>query len=117
MSQQKALFLQAPNNGEFIVGTKDIPKPGPGQLLIKIHAAALNPLDWKIRAYGLYVEKYPAILGCDASGTVEEIGEGVNEFEKGDRVYEFPISFRYCFFSDIRERFIQGSLSDDRANF
>lgn len=86
MSQQKALFLQTPINGEFHVGTRAVPKPGPGQLLVKIHAIGLNPLEWKIRAFKLYVETYPAILGVDSAGTVEEVGEGVNSFAKGDRV-------------------------------
>ena len=86
MSQQKALFFQTPNNGDFVIGARDIPKPGPGQVLVKIHAAALNPVDWKIRESGR-IEKYPAILGLDAAGTVEEIGDGVDGFKNGDRVY------------------------------
>ncbi|KAI5115305.1 hypothetical protein M0805_005594 [Coniferiporia weirii] len=86
MTRQKALFLQTPVNGEWVVGPKDIPKPGPGELVVKIHATALNPLEWKVRAYSVFVKDYPAILGTDTSGTVEEIGEGLKGFEKGDRV-------------------------------
>ncbi|KAI0787307.1 GroES-like protein [Fomes fomentarius] len=84
-TQQKALFLQE-KQGSFAVSSSDVPKPGAGELLIKNEAAGLNPVDWKIQAFGLFVEKYPAILGLDAAGTVEAVGEGVTTFKKGDRV-------------------------------
>ena len=86
MAQQKALFLETPVNGEFRVRTKAIPKPGPGEVLVKIHATGLNPVEWKIRAFNFLVEKYPVILGLDAAGTVEDVGEGVSTLAKGDRV-------------------------------
>ena len=57
------------------------------EVLIKITSTAINPVDWKIPVYKLsYIEKYPAILGSDTAGTVEEVGEGVTNFVKGDRV-------------------------------
>ena len=86
MAQQKALFLETPVNGEFRVRAKAIPKPGPGEVLVKIHATGLNPVEWKIRAFNFLVEKYPVILGLDAAGTVEDVGEGVSTLAKGDRV-------------------------------
>ena len=86
MAQQKALFLQEPK-GDWKVGLKDIPKAKPGELVIKVLATALNPVDWKIHDYAYFIEKYPAILGTDSSGVVEEVGEGVKGFTKGDRVY------------------------------
>ena len=86
MAQQKALFLETPVNGEFRVRTKAIPKPGPGEVLVKIHATGLNPVEWKIRAFNFLVEKYPVILGLDGAGTVEDVGEGVSTLAKGDRV-------------------------------
>ena len=86
MAEQKALFVETPVNGEWKVRTRNIPKPGLGEILVKIHATALNPVDWKIRAFNFLVETYPAILGRDAAGTVEEVGEGVTGFAKGDRV-------------------------------
>ncbi|MFV0513803.1 MAG: zinc-dependent alcohol dehydrogenase family protein [Jhaorihella sp.] len=67
----------------------DLPKPkaGPGQVLVKIHAAALNPVDAKIRG-GLPVgPEMPAVLGCDLSGVVEAVGEEVTAFAPGDAVY------------------------------
>ncbi|KAL5486254.1 hypothetical protein ACEPAI_7300 [Sanghuangporus weigelae] len=85
MAEQKALILDKPQ-GEFSVGTRPIPKPVPGELLVKVHATALNPLDWGIRQYGIIVKEYPVVLGLDSAGSVEEIGEGVEGFAKGDRV-------------------------------
>ena len=82
---QKALILDA-KLGKFGVDIAQVPKPGSGEILIKVKAAALNPVDWKIHKYGFFVEKFPAILGTDVAGDVEEIGEGVTEFQKGDRV-------------------------------
>ncbi|KAF9260468.1 GroES-like protein [Marasmius fiardii PR-910] len=98
MSSQKVLYLQE-KLGEFAVSTRGIPKPGAGELVVKIKGAALNPVDWKIQSYGIIVEKYPAVLGTDIAGDVEELGEGVAGFSKGDRVL------------------LQGFFSNDLAGF
>ena len=84
-SQQKALFLTEAN-GKFAVGTKEIPKPGPGEVLVEIQATGLNPIEWKIQSFGLFVDKYPALLGTDAASIVKEVGEGVTSVAVGDRV-------------------------------
>jgi len=86
-STQKALLLDA-KFGKFVVDTIPVPKPDPGDILVKVKAAALNPVDWKIHKNGLFVEmfKFPAILGVGISGDVELLGEGVTDFKKGDRV-------------------------------
>lgn len=91
---QKALFVESAPNGPQVVRTKGIPKPGSGELLVKVHAAALNPVDWIVRAMNLtiMVPKWPAVLGEDGAGTVEEVGPDVAGFSKGDRVYEEPIA-------------------------
>ncbi|KAI0655700.1 GroES-like protein [Cubamyces menziesii] len=84
-SQQKALVIEqkfAPQ----VVKNIDIPKPAAGEVLIRIEATALNPVDWKIHELGLLVEVYPATLGFDASGVVVELGEGVTEYAVGDKV-------------------------------
>lgn len=82
---QKALIIDA-KFGNFVLDTISIPKPGPGEILVKIKAAALNPVDWKIQKFGVFVETFPAIVGTDIAGDVEEVGEGVTDFQKGDRV-------------------------------
>lgn len=85
MAEQNALLLDA-KQGAFAVRTHPIPSPGPGDLLVKIHAVGLNPVDWAVQAYGLFVDKYPVVLGLDAAGEVEQVGEGVVGWLKGDRV-------------------------------
>ena len=87
MAQQKALFLES-LGGEFAVRSTEIYKPEKGEILVKVLAAALNPVDWKVPVYKLpYVQHYPAILGSDTAGTVEALGEGVTSFSIGDRVF------------------------------
>ena len=90
MSQQKALLLDKVK-GEFVVWTHAIPKVIPGHVVVKVHSTALNPVDWKVREYGFeaFVKEYPAVLGSDAAGTIEEVGEGVSGFSKGDRMLVF----------------------------
>jgi len=84
--KQLALLLESAP-GEFNVGERDIPKPSPGELLVKVKAAALNPVDWKIqRGFFPIINTFPAVLGTDIAGDVEEVGDGVTNFSKGDRV-------------------------------
>lgn len=65
------------------------PKPAPGQVLVRIAASGVNPLDTKIRAGAAAHARHPmpAILGIDLAGTVETVGRGVSAFRKGDEVY------------------------------
>ena len=81
--EQKALLLPA-KFADFVVGPKSIPKRGSGELLVKVHSTSLNPVDWKIHKYGFLVENFPAVLGIDLAGDVEEVGEGVTALVKGD---------------------------------
>jgi NADPH:quinone reductase len=64
------------------------PKPGPGEVLVKVHAAGVNPYDTYMRA-GTYAIKppLPYTPGSDASGVVESVGEGVKKVKPGDRVW------------------------------
>ncbi|KAL0577174.1 hypothetical protein V5O48_004813 [Marasmius crinis-equi] len=75
MSTQKALYLKE-KHGAFVVSQRDIPVPGVGELLVKVHAAALNPIDWKIQEYGMVIgdDQYPAIIGEDVAGEVVRVG-------------------------------------------
>ncbi|KIJ54533.1 hypothetical protein M422DRAFT_24482 [Sphaerobolus stellatus SS14] len=86
MAQQKALLLPE-KQGNFKVGEVSMPKPGKDEILVKIHSTALNPVDWKIQKLGYFINDFPAILGSDSAGTVEEVGEGVTKFQKGDKVF------------------------------
>lgn len=64
------------------------PKPGPGQILVRVHASGVNPYDTYMRN-GSYAVKpqLPYTPGSDAAGTVESVGSGVNKVKPGDRVY------------------------------
>lgn len=69
------------------------PEPGKGEVLVRVHAAALNPLDWKIRAG--YVKdwlryKLPMIPGWDFSGVIESVGPDAGEWKPSDEVYGRP---------------------------
>ncbi|MFF9566744.1 NADP-dependent oxidoreductase [Streptomyces sp. NPDC014685] len=63
------------------------PVPGPGQVLVAVRAAGMNPTDWKHRAAGLFLNRLPLVLGWDVSGVVEAVGFGVTLFEPGDEVF------------------------------
>jgi NADPH:quinone reductase len=69
----------------------DLPRPTPsaGQVLVRVHASGVNPLDTKIRASKATHAKQPlpAVLGLDMAGVVEEVGPGVRAFRPGDEVY------------------------------
>jgi NADPH:quinone reductase-like Zn-dependent oxidoreductase len=65
-------------------------EPGPGQVLLRVRAASVNPIDWKIRQGKMRLlrpAKFPLILGYDAAGEVEAVGPEVTRFQPGDAVY------------------------------
>jgi NADPH:quinone reductase-like Zn-dependent oxidoreductase len=67
----------------------DDPVAGPGEVLVRVAAASVNPIDWKIRSgamQAIFPTQFPAILGFDLSGTVRAVGEGVTGFAPGDKV-------------------------------
>lgn len=76
-------------NGPFRKTEWKRPEPGPGQVLVKICASGVNPLDTKIRAgqAGHAKQPLPAVLGLDMAGIVEAAGEGVTAFQPGDEVF------------------------------
>jgi NADPH:quinone reductase-like Zn-dependent oxidoreductase len=75
--------------GPFRIQEREIPKPGPGQVLLRVAASAVNPLDTKIRAGIASHARHPlpAVLGIDVAGTIEEVGPGVTSLRAGDQVY------------------------------
>ncbi|MEU2653831.1 NADP-dependent oxidoreductase [Streptomyces sp. NPDC007325] len=68
------------------------PEPGLNEVLVRVHAAGVNPVDWKTRAGGALIEwgAVPAV-GWDVSGTVEAVGPGVGLFQPGDEVFGMPL--------------------------
>jgi NADPH:quinone reductase-like Zn-dependent oxidoreductase len=66
------------------------PVPARGEVLVRVHAASINPVDWKMRsgeAKERFPVTFPAILGRDVAGMVAGIGEGVEGVKVGDRVF------------------------------
>ena len=88
MSTMKALILEN-HNAPFRLAAIARPKPGAGEVLVRIKASGVNPLDTKIRAGAAEHARQPlpAILGSDMAGVVEEVGQGVSGFRPGDEVY------------------------------
>ena len=84
----KALMLEE-YNSSFQVSHVNDPIAGPGQVLVKIKASGINPLDLKIKAgQAAHAQtRLPAILGIDMAGVVVTVGEGVTRFKPGDEVY------------------------------
>ncbi|WP_013324459.1 zinc-dependent alcohol dehydrogenase family protein [Gloeothece verrucosa] len=74
-----------------VLQLQDVPQPkikNPTEVLIKLKAAGINPVDTKIRTRGtFYPQQMPAILGCDGAGIVEAVGAEVEKFKPGDEVY------------------------------
>jgi NADPH2:quinone reductase len=72
------------------VAEREVPVPGPGQLLVEVVAASVNPVDASNRADGSWAGiELPATLGSDAAGIVAAVGPGVTDFQTGDDVFYF----------------------------
>lgn len=78
------------------VSTRPTPNPSPNDLLIEVHALALNPVDHHQRDTGLFIQEYPAIIGCDVAGIIIAAGASTRESLKpGTRV----TALASCFFN------------------
>src|SRR5207237_3621437 len=79
------------------------PKPQSGEVLIRVHVAGINPIDWKVREgymKDFWPHKFPLILGWDLSGVVDELGRGVSRFKISDEVYSLPDPTRNGAYAD-----------------
>jgi len=81
--------------GPEVLVYENAPKPHPdaGEILVRVHAAGINPVDWKIREGELkemLKHTFPLVLGWDVSGVIESIGTGVTRLKVGDEVYSRP---------------------------
>ncbi len=83
--------------GPEVIEINEVDKPTPkaGQVLVEVHAAAINPFDWKVRS-GAYQKmipiKFPMTVGADFSGVITQLGKGVTEFSVGDEVFGTAIT-------------------------
>jgi len=86
----------------------DRPEPDDGEVLIKVRAASVNPIDWKFRR-GLIPKRLPAVLGSDVSGTVEL--SRAEAFVEGDEVFGLAASGAYAEFATAAEGVIAKKLA------
>jgi alcohol dehydrogenase len=69
------------------------PEPGPSDILVRVHAASVNPVDFKLRDGKLRLlrrYRFPLILGHDCAGEVVRVGEKATRFKVGDRIFSRP---------------------------
>jgi NADPH:quinone reductase-like Zn-dependent oxidoreductase len=88
----KAVRIERYGNEEVMeLAEVEQPKPRENEVLVSVKAAAVNPVDWKIRdGLGeMFGMKLPLILGCEVAGTVKAVGNGVKDFAAGDEVYGY----------------------------
>lgn len=85
----KAAYIEQPGPPETIIfGDLAQPEPQGAQVLVKVHAVDVNPIDTYIRSGMIKAQlPRPFILGCDLAGSVEAVGPGVRRFRPGDRVW------------------------------
>ena len=84
----KALLLDKPGPVNTLhVGELDTLEPGAGEIRVAVKAVGLNPVDYKLAGRGNPSWTYPHVLGLDVAGTVDAVGEGVDEYRVGDRVF------------------------------
>ena len=81
--------------GPEVLVYEDAPRPHPdaGEVLVRVHAAGINPVDWKIREGHLKEmlhHTFPLVLGWDVSGVVEALGIGITRLKVGDEVFSRP---------------------------
>jgi NADPH:quinone reductase-like Zn-dependent oxidoreductase len=87
--------VQSTHGGPDVLSVQQVPRPEPlpTEVRVKVHAAGINPVDWKTRAGGGMagvLGEPPFILGWDVSGVVEKVGFGVTTLREGDEVYGMP---------------------------
>ncbi|MBO1307590.1 NADP-dependent oxidoreductase [Enterococcus sp. 669A] len=83
--------------------TVELPELGEKQVLVKIHATSVNPIDWKLREGYLSQMmpwEFPIILGWDAAGEIVETGSKVTDWQVGDRVFARPETTRFGTYAD-----------------
>lgn len=98
MTSMKAVRIHN-YGGPDVLAYEDAPRPtpGPGEVLIRVHATTVNPFDCAARAgymTGYFNYIFPLVIGTDVSGVIEEVGAGVTGFSAGDQVYARTGVFR-----------------------
>lgn len=86
MSSNQAAWLTKADT-PLEVREAPMPTAGPGEIVVRNFAVAINPLDTHMQKTGIFVQQWPAIFGCDVAGEVHQVGaDADSRFKKGDRV-------------------------------
>lgn len=86
MGSHRAALLSAPGV-PLEIRQRQTPPVGPRQVLIRIQACGVNPVDWKVQDLGWCVTEWPSTIGCDGAGVVAAVGSEVTRVRVGDRVF------------------------------
>lgn len=84
-ASHSAAILSAPKS-QLEIGTRATPHISSDEVLIKVTASAINPIDWKLRDEFGDILTYPTVLGSDAAGVIVSVGDSITDFAAGDRV-------------------------------
>ncbi len=94
MATMNAVTFTEGGVDKLTVESIERPEPRPTEVLVKVDAMGVNPIDWKTRSgggmYANFDPSSPMVLGWDVAGIVEEVGAGVTRFRKGERVFGMP---------------------------
>jgi NADPH:quinone reductase-like Zn-dependent oxidoreductase len=93
MASNTAAWLTAEKAHPFEIKPAPLGTPGAGQILVKNHAVAINPIDGKLQKLAFYPMTYPTILGQDVAGEIAALGPDVTGFDVGDRVIGVTAGF------------------------
>jgi alcohol dehydrogenase len=100
-----AAFIEGYGRNRVLrVGNFPSPKPRPSDILVRVHAASVNPVDFKLRDGKFRLlrrYRFPLILGHDCAGEVVQIGENVTRFKVGDRIFSRPRNGRIGTFAEF----------------
>lgn len=81
---EKMQAVEVRASGALTIETRPVPRPGPGEVLVRVRAAGVNPVDWKAA-----VRRLGMVPGTDVSGTIDSLGEGVTGWKVGEPVLGF----------------------------
>ncbi|KAK5122888.1 hypothetical protein LTR85_003453 [Meristemomyces frigidus] len=85
MPINKAAWIPA-KCAPFTVDEAPMPEPEANEVVIRVRAVAINPVDAAIQSMGIIVEDYPAVVGCDVAGDITTVGSDISDLKPGDRV-------------------------------
>ncbi|KAK3690102.1 putative alcohol dehydrogenase [Podospora appendiculata] len=123
-STQKAVAVTKVGQPVELITDRAVPEPGPHEVQLKVSVAGLNPVDYQIRDYGLFISDLPAVIGFDVVGRVSKLGEGVTGLKVGDRIVSQAASSpgnkhnalqEYALAKEGFIGLIPDSISDDEA--